>query len=87
MWGDEPDELDALAVQRAEPGAARDLDDVQFVRGRADLETVIACSPRRPTRASTGCTHCPMLTLQSRRSKWRRWPAGPWPARVRCVCR
>ena len=41
-FADEPDELDALAVQWAEPGAARDPDDVQFVRGQADLETVIA---------------------------------------------
>ncbi len=41
-FGDEPDELDALAVQWAEPGAARDPDDVQFVRGQADLETVLA---------------------------------------------
>ena len=41
-FGDEPDELDALAVLWAELGAARHSDDVQFVRGQADLETVLA---------------------------------------------
>ncbi len=41
-FADEPDGLDALAVQWAEPGAARDADDLQFVRGQADLETVVA---------------------------------------------
>lgn len=39
---DEPSELDALAVQWAEPGAVRDSDDVRFVRGQADLEAVVA---------------------------------------------
>ena len=38
---EEVDELDLLALRWAEPGAAREPDDVQFVRTQADLGTVL----------------------------------------------
>ncbi len=41
-FDDEANDLDALALLWAEPGAVQDLDDVQFVREQADLETVVA---------------------------------------------